>query len=223
MSKVNHHPDSAMLVDFSAGNLNTAPSICVSAHLHFCAKCRSELLRLDQVGSKLMSEAEPIEVGDLLLDSVMAKIDQLPESAEDIVPSTSEMSDVHYPLLVNKLITASESTPTWRRMSASVDVAQFTTGQKEYEVALHKICSGGKTPRHDHGGREFTVVLKGSFSDEQAVYNEGDFLQREAGDVHQPMGAQNGECICLSALAAPIKLSNPFGFLMKPWLRINPM
>jgi len=212
-----------MLVDFSAGNLNTAPSICVSAHLHFCAKCRSELLRLDQVGSKLMSEAEPIEVGDLLLDSVMAKIDQLPESAEDIVPSTSEMSDVHYPLLVNKLITASESTPTWRRMSASVDVAQFTTGQKEYEVALHKICSGGKTPRHDHGGREFTVVLKGSFSDEQAVYNEGDFLQREAGDVHQPMGAQNGECICLSALAAPIKLSNPFGFLMKPWLRINPM
>lgn len=223
MSKVNHHPDSAMLVDFSAGNLNTAPSICVSAHLHFCAKCRSELLRLDQVGSKLMSEAEPIEVGDLLLDSVMAKIDQLPESAADIVPSTSEMSDVHYPLLVNKLITASESTPTWRRMSASVDVAQFTTGQKEYEVALHKICSGGKTPRHDHGGREFTVVLKGSFSDEQAVYNEGDFLQREAGDVHQPMGAQNGECICLSALAAPIKLSNPFGFLMKPWLRINPM
>jgi len=223
MSKVNHHPESAMLVDFSAGNLNTAPSICVSAHLHFCAKCRSELLRLDQVGSKLMSEAEPIEVGDLLLDSVMAKIDQLPESAEDIVPSTSEMSDVHYPLLVNKLITASESTPTWRRMSASVDVAQFTTGQKEYEVALHKICSGGKTPRHDHGGREFTVVLKGSFSDEQAVYNEGDFLQREAGDVHQPMGAQNGECICLSALAAPIKLSNPFGFLMKPWLRINPM
>jgi len=170
-----------------------------------------------------MSEAKPIEVGDLLLDSVMAKIDQLPESAEDIVPSTSEMSDVHYPLLVNKLITASESTPTWRRMSASVDVAQFTTGQKEYEVALHKICSGGKTPRHDHGGREFTVVLKGSFSDEQAVYNEGDFLQREAGDVHQPMGAQNGECICLSALAAPIKLSNPFGFLMKPWLRINPM
>jgi len=223
MSKVNHHPGSAMLVDFSAGNLETAPSICVSAHLHFCAKCRNELLRLDQVGSKLMSEAEPIEVGEHLLDSVMAKIDQLPERDANIVPSTSKMSDVRYPHLVNKLINGSQSSPTWRRMSSSVDVAQFATGQKEYEVALHKICSGGKTPRHDHGGREFTVVLKGSFSDEQAVYNEGDFLQREAGDVHQPIGAQNGDCICLSALAAPIKLSNPFGFLMKPWLRINPM
>jgi putative transcriptional regulator len=70
---------------------------------------------------------------------------------------------------------------------------------------------------------EYTVVLKGSFSDERAVYREGDFLLRQPGDVHQPMGAQNGECICLSALAAPINLSNPLGFLMKPWLRINPM
>jgi len=223
MSKVNHHPGSEMLVDFSAGNLETAPSICVSAHLYFCAKCRNELLRLDQVGSKLMSEAEPIEVKENLLDSVMAKIDRLPETDANVVRSTSEISDVRYPPLVNKLINGSESTLTWRRMSSSVDVAQLTTGQKKYEVALHKICSGGKAPRHDHSGHEFTVVLKGSFSDEQAVYHEGDFLQCEAGDIHQPMGAQNGECICLSALAGPIKLSNSFGFLMKSWLRINPM
>ena len=102
-------------------------------------------------------------------------------------------------------------------------MARFETGQDEFEVALHKICAGGKTPKHDHQGLEYTVVLKGSFSDENAVYREGDFLIREPGDVHQPMGAQNGECICLSALSAPIKLTNPLGFLMKPWLRINPM
>ena len=108
-------------------------------------------------------------------------------------------------------------------MSGSVDVARFKTGQSDYEVALHRICAGGKTPKHDHQGTEFTVVLKGSFSDERAVYNEGDFLVRHPGDVHQPMGAQNGECICLSALDAPIKFTNPLGFLMKPLLRINPM
>ena len=111
---------------------------------------------------------------------------------------------------------------TWKRLTASVDVARFETGQSEFEVALHKICAGGKTPKHDHQGLEYTVVLKGSFSDENAVYREGDFLVREPGDVHQPMGAQNGECICLSALSAPIKLTNPFGFLMKPWLTHQP-
>ena len=219
MSSIKHHPSRAMLVDFSAGNLGTAESICVSAHLHFCDQCRNELMRLDQVASQLMTEAEPQTIDEDIFDSVMSKIDALPEAPTKV--ETEEKSD--FPHTVTKLINETESAPNWRRMSSSVDVARVQTGQNKFEVALHRICAGGKTPHHGHNGTEFTVVLKGSFSDEQAVYSEGDFLLRGPGDEHQPMGAQNGECICLSALAAPIKLSSPLGFLMKPWLRINPM
>ena len=219
MSSIKHHPSRAMLVDFSAGNLGTAESICVSAHLHFCDQCRNELMRLDQVASQLMTEAKPQTIDEDLFDSVMSKIDALPEAPTKV--EIEEKSD--FPHTVAKLINETESAPNWRRMSSSVDVARFQTGQNKFEVALHRICAGGKTPHHGHNGTEFTVVLKGSFSDEQAVYSEGDFLLRGPGDEHQPLGAQNGECICLSALAAPIKLSSPLGFLMKPWLRINPM
>ena len=219
MSSIKHHPSRTMLVDFSAGNLGTAESICVSAHLHFCDQCRNELMRLDQVASQLMTEAEPQTIDEDLFDSVMSKIDALPDAPTKV--ETEEKSD--FPHSVTKLINETESAPNWRRMSSSVDVARVQTGQNKFEVALHRICAGGKTPHHGHNGTEFTVVLKGSFSDEQAVYSEGDFLLRGPGDEHQPMGAQNGECICLSALAAPIKLSSPLGFLMKPWLRINPM
>ena len=219
MSSIKHHPSHSMLVDFSAGNLGTAESICVSAHLHFCDQCRNELMRLDQVASQLMTEAEPQTIDEDLFDSVMSKIDALPAAPMKV--EIEEHSD--FPHSVAKLIKETESAPNWRRMSPSVDVARVRTGQKKFEVALHRICAGGKTPHHGHNGTEFTVVLKGSFSDEQSVYSEGDFLLRGPGDEHQPMGAQNGECICLSALAAPIKLSSPLGFLMKPWLRINPM
>ena len=223
-TKLNHHPDNAMLVEFSAGTLDTAPSICVSAHLHFCVACRAELLSLNEIGDQLMAEAAPVTVDEAALDSafdaVMAAIDQ-PQRAEVVVKEQPVSSG--FPFSISKLIANAESTLTWKRLTSSVDIAQFKTGQKVFEVALHKICAGGKTPKHDHNGVEYTVVLKGSFSDERAVYKEGDFLMRQPGDVHQPMGAQNGECICLSALAAPIKLSNPLGFLMKPWLRINPM
>ena len=167
-----------------------------------------------------MAEATPESVDDSVLDSVMAAIDQdQPAKA----PKAEQPISSIFPFPVSKLISDSATTLTWKRLTASVDIARLKTGQKAYEVALHKICAGGKTPKHDHNGLEYTVVLKGSFSDERAVYREGDFLRRHPGDVHQPMGAQNGECICLSALAAPIKLSNPLGFLMKPWLRINPM
>lgn len=219
-TKLQYHPDNAMLVEFSAGTLATAPSICVSAHLHFCEQCRTELLSLNEVGAQLMVEAAPTPVDDSVLDSVMAAIDD-PQPVK--VVAKEQPTNSNFPFSVNKLVAGAETTLTWRRLSASVDIAQFKTGQKAFEVALHKIGAGGKTPKHDHNGLEYTVVLKGSFSDERAVYREGDFLLRQPGDVHQPMGAQNGECICLSALAAPIKLSNPLGFLMKPWLRINPM
>lgn len=219
-TKLNYHPDRAMLVEFAAGTLETAASICVSAHLHFCEQCRSELLSLNEVGAQLMAEATPEPVDDSVLDSVMAAIDSdQPAKALKTEPPVSTI----FPFSVSKLISGSAKTLTWKRLSASVDIARFKTGQKVFEVALHKICAGGKTPKHDHNGLEYTVVLKGSFSDERAVYREGDFLLRQPGDVHQPMGAQNGECICLSALAAPIKLSNPLGFLMRPWLRISPM
>ena len=219
MNNMTHfHPDEIMLLEFSAGTLATAPSICVSAHLHFCSQCRAQLLRLDQVGSHLLSEAEPLEVEDDVFDAVMAKLDSPAESQPEASKSRRD-----YPFSVGKLINYNLVSQTWKRLSGSVDVARFETGQNDFEVALHKICAGGKTPKHDHQGLEYTVVLKGSFSDESAVYREGDFLVRQPGDVHQPMGAQNGECICLSALSAPIKLTNPLGFLMKPWLRINPM
>ena len=219
MNNMTHfHPDEIMLLEFSAGTLATAPSICVSAHLHFCSQCRAQLLRLDQVGSHLLSEAEPLELEDDVFDTVMAKLDSPAESRSEANNSRRD-----YPFSVSKLIKNNLVSQTWKRLSGSVDVARFETGQNDFEVALHKICAGGKTPKHDHQGLEYTVVLKGSFSDESAVYREGDFLVRQPGDVHQPMGAQNGECICLSALSAPIKLTNPLGFLMKPWLRINPM
>tara|TARA_B110000093_G_scaffold37659_1_gene39523 strand:- start:851 stop:1516 length:666 start_codon:yes stop_codon:yes gene_type:complete len=219
-NSISFHPDRALLVEFSAGNLAVAPSICVSAHLHFCRKCRDEMLRLDQVGSEIMDTIEPTPIDDGLLDAVMAKIDN-PALAPSEKASRKNIEG--FPSSISILMKDVESALTWRRLSASLEISQFQTGQSDFEVALHKIEAGGKAPKHDHEGSEYTVVLKGSFSDENAVYREGDFLFRQPGDVHQPMGAQNGECICLSALSAPIKLSHPLGFLMKPWLRINPM
>ena len=217
---ISFHPESALLIEFSAGNLAVAPSICVSAHLHFCRKCRDEMLRLDQVGSEIMDSMEPAPIGDGLLDAVMAKIDNPPLVATE---KTRRKNISGFPSSISLLMKDVQSALTWRRLSSSLEISQFQTGQTDFEVALHKIGAGGKAPKHDHEGSEYTVVLKGSFSDETAVYREGDFLFRQPGDVHQPMGAQNGECICLSALSAPIKLPHPFGFLMKPWLRINPM
>lgn len=221
MTKVlNHHPSREMLVEFSAGTLDTATSICVSAHLHFCKCCRDEVSRLDEVGSQLMAISSPGTIDDGLFDKVMAKIDQ-PLSTPEPAPMLKQGIS-GFPAHVNKLINNATKTPVWKKLSKSMEEAKLLTGQSKFEVALHKICAGGVTPKHDHRGLEYTVVLKGSFSDEKSVYSEGDFIVREPGDVHQPMGAKNGECICLSAQEAPIRLTSFLGYLLNPWLRIKP-
>lgn len=221
MTKVlNHHPSREMLVEFSAGTLDTATSICVSAHLHFCKCCRDEVARLDEVGSQLMAISSPGTIDDGLFDKVMAKIDQ-PLSTPEPAPMLKQGIS-GFPAHVNKLINNATKTPVWKKLSKSMEEAKLFTGQSKFEVALHKICAGGVTPKHDHRGLEYTVVLKGSFSDEKSVYTEGDFIVREPGDVHQPMGAKNGECICLSAQEAPIRLTSFLGYLLNPWLRIKP-
>ena len=109
----------------------------------------------------------------------------------------------------------------WRSLSPSLKVAPIGIGEKVHELALHRIKVGGKVPEHNHKGSEITVVLKGSFSDEDGVYQEGDFIVREAGDVHQPIAAKNEECICLSVLAAPIKLTG-IKRLLNPLLTFSP-
>ena len=120
MSTPKHHPDPAMLVEFSAGTLGTAQSICVAAHLHFCEQCRNEVLRLDQIGSQLLSRSEPESVDPKLFESVMSKIDELPES-EGI---KFQKEELRFPLPVSKLFDKAEVVPKWKKMSSSVDVAQ---------------------------------------------------------------------------------------------------
>jgi putative transcriptional regulator len=211
-------PDTEMLVEFSAGALGAAESICVSAHLHFCSKCRETLLQLDQLGSKLLADSEAEKSEANSFDEVMEKIESLGDPEKEDVP----LHEVHFAPVVDRLMKFNPKSLKWKRLSSSVDTARLETGQDKFEVSLHKICAGGKAPVHDHQGLEYTVVLKGSFSDERSVYREGDFILREPGQPHQPIGAQNGECICLSAQSAPIKLKGPFGFIMNRWLQIHP-
>jgi len=222
MSDKQHCPSAEVLVEFSAGTLETAPSICVSAHLHYCKNCRTELMKLNEIGSQLMIQSDPANLDNTesLLATVIDKIDELPELSAS---KAQRKADGELPHAVEKMIDAAPKPPVWRRLTKSLDVKRLISGQNRFEVALHKIHAGGKTPQHDHHGTEYTVVLKGSFSDEASVYREGDFIVRQPGDIHQPMGAKNGECICLSALEAPIRLTSRLGFLLKPWLRINPM
>lgn len=238
---IKHHPDENTLSEYCAGSIDWAVGIAVAAHLHHCPKCRTQVQNMSQVGGALLREAKAEKPSEALFAQTLAKVRALSE-AEDreklehtqkCETTARALSDTQsletltrdpllrdLPPVVEKL--AVRNRLSWKKVSPSLKLAKLKTGQDLYEVAFHRICAGGKVVEHDHRGIEMTMVLKGSFSDEDGVYSEGDFIVRQIGDVHKPIAAQNQDCLCLTVSEAPVAVTGLLGKVINPFLSINP-
>ncbi|MFT7688148.1 MAG: putative transcriptional regulator [Candidatus Azotimanducaceae bacterium] len=223
------HPETDLLVDYSAGSLSPALCVSVTAHLHFCAKCRAQQDKLLDIGGDLLHKIEPADMPETALASAMSRILDFDDSDvngdTDLLTSPLSQGDevisedvAKLPSFLNNLV----PNPQFNKLTRSLEVAKIAVGEDKYELALHKIRAGGHTPKHDHKGLEVTVVLYGSFSDQDGVYNEGDFIVRQPGDVHSPLASLDDECICLSVVEAPIRLVGPLLRMINPFLRFSP-
>ena len=240
---IRHHPDSNILLEYTAGSLPWAMSLAVSAHLQLCPQCRQQHQQLDSVGGTLLDDCAPEAVESDVLTRLMGRIEQSEQPAEtervetearqparQARPSVNASNSVNsnrdpaladLPRVVQKLISKNQPL-RWRRVSPALTMSRLNSGQNRYEVAFHRICKGGKVAEHDHRGREITLVLHGSFSDADGIYTPGDFLLREPGEVHRPTATQDQECLCLSVVEAPVSVTGFLGWLVNPFLSFRP-
>jgi putative transcriptional regulator len=222
MSEVRLHPDTNLLVEYSSGSLSPALAVSVSTHLYYCTRCQAQVLTLNEIGGKFLNDVAPEQVSGDCLSSVMSRLEVVGgDDREEIkVTLATELLASPLPPLVSKLLPVGGV--KWRRLSPSLKVARLPVGEQRFELALHHIKAGGKAPTHDHSGQEITVVLQGSFSDDEGVYHEGDFIIREPGHVHTPVATANCSCVCLSVLEAPIQMVGTFKRLLNPFLSFEP-
>lgn len=228
---IKHHPDHNMLVEYCAGTLDWALCLGVSTHLHFCNECRSAAANLNSLGGSLLSQCGQEAVGQEVFAGLMSKIQEQQSMADLVVTPNAEQAPhpsitndrmlAQLPKVVRKLLPKGKAL-RWQSVGSSLKMARLAAGQDKYEVAFHRICSGGKVAEHDHGGLEVTVVLKGSFSDGDGIYTPGDFLVRQPGEVHRPTAAQNEDCLCFSICEAPVRLTGFLGRLINPFLSVKP-
>jgi len=237
---VNFHPSDNELIEFSAGNTDWALSICISSHIERCPTCARKLRSFNKIGGATLSKCTHAPLSNDCFSNVLNKIKQ--NETEDHLqkgntsPLAPTLSSVEkpkdqskysghmlddLPRVIQKLMPVNKRLH-WKRIAPALHEAQITTGQDKYEVCFHKIKRGGKIAEHDHGGKEVTLVLRGSFSDEYGTYQAGDYLVREAGQTHRPLAAQNQDCLCLSVIEAPVKLTGLTGKLINPFLSFKP-
>jgi putative transcriptional regulator len=234
---IQHHPTDNILVEFAAGTLDTAQAVAVNAHLHFCTKCQQNIKKMEQTGGAMLDSLDPEALAEESFDKLLSAIeaivpmdlptnqhtnDTLINSKTDLKITEAAKIAREYgrlPSVVAKMM--SQKTLKWRYVNSSLQTSHLIAGQNIHQVSLQKISAGGIVPEHDHSGTEMTVVLKGSFSDVDGIYQAGDFILKEPGQIHQPISARNEDCLCLSVESAPVKLTGFFGRMINPFIKHN--
>ncbi|MFA0810221.1 ChrR family anti-sigma-E factor [Microbulbifer epialgicus] len=226
---IRHHPDKNLLLEYASGSLARGPSLVMAAHVQMCPDCRSQYHTLNSLGGALLSQspAQPLQAN--AFECLMTRIDQIPDKNGRQVKSDSDASQAtkkdpafdNLPRVLCKLL-AKNPAHSWKNVSRALQVCRVRTGQGDYEVSFHRLRSGAKLPEHDHRGQEFAVVLNGSFSDHYGIYGAGDFVFRGPGQIHRPIATQDKDCLCFSAVAAPVAITGISGLLLNPLIPFRP-
>lgn len=211
-----HHPDTLTLMEFSAGNLSEPHALCIRLHLDQCSHCRSRVDTLDSLGAVMMESQPQVGVSSDMFDAILSRIDSEPDMTETYISTQAKRMSPLQKLLGDDL----NSLP-WKRQLGDVsvlDISERFPGQSE-QVVLQKLAAGGKAPAHTHRGSETTIVLQGAFSDQKGVFNQWDFVVLNQEDEHKPVAVGCEDCITLSVLSAPVKLTGTFTRLLNPFIR----
>ncbi|MHA7881076.1 MAG: ChrR family anti-sigma-E factor [Saccharospirillum sp.] len=212
------HPQTEQLVEFAAGTCHTGISVAISVHLHYCSQCRKRLSELESASAVLFEQQAPALVSDSLFESVLADIQQGQETGAE-APIAKPVTRSRYPKALMALIPSSLDDLEWRSPMKNLKVTHLMTDESGLIIGLHHMKAGGRVPNHQHRGDEISVVLEGGFSDELGSYGPGDYIFRTEDDVHSPQADAHEDCLMLSVVSAPVKLTGALGWLINPFIK----
>jgi putative transcriptional regulator len=194
---VRHHPEEGLLLAYAAGGLDGALSLIVATHLSFCPRCRRLVARQEEIGGALLEDLPPAPMAEDALDRVLAQLDapaptQLAQPSNDNTPGP-----------LRAALGQDLSQLRWQAMGPNLGyVTLYQEGP--VVVRLLKGTPGAAVGPHTHRGTEYTLVLRGGYTDVTGTYGPGDF-QVASGDIHHnPVADPEEDCINLSVTTGPL-------------------
>jgi putative transcriptional regulator len=213
------HPSDETLMRHAAGRLSPALSLTVAVHLESCAACRENVRLFEAAGGALLADLKPAKISDSSLERLFARID-----SGEVAPAPRPRPAP--PTLSNGFVLpaamAGCDIGPWRSVAPGLGWARVRLpGAPKERAVLLKIAAGKAAPMHDHRGLELTQVLYGRFSDGRGTYGPGDLVEADVDTRdHQPLVTEDGECLCLAALEAPLRIHSLIGRLFQPLMGI---
>ena len=191
-----------LIFDYSSGSLGEAKSLFVSMYLF-----------LNSVAAKKASIFDNI-LADSLADLDEVALKKL--NYKDCIKTTSKKD------ISDKI--SNEYNPI-TNLVGSLDNLKWKSvykGFKEFNLPVNdddtikiiKMNSGTSVPLHSHNGKEYILVIEGSFYDEYGEYKKGDMQINDQKIKHHPTACEGGGCVCLSITESDIIFFGKFASIL---------
>jgi putative transcriptional regulator len=212
---IRHHPEPTQLLDYAAGSQVEPIALVIASHLVYCAECRAEVQRLEALGGAMMHALAPAAVADDALERTLARIVQ-PATAPEPRPALDAETLRIVPPPLRPYLGRSLSELAWRRRTWSLEEARLDCSVPGYLASLVRLPAKSSFPGHSHLGREYTLVLSGSYADHDGHYRVGDLEYADTAFEHR-LHTDDG-CICLVVLDAGVQFKGLFGAMVNRFL-----
>lgn len=209
-----------LMTDHMAGALPPPLMLFADSLIEINGDARRTHQSLMAAGGTLIDDIVPAHLAPDMLDRLLDKLDDMPADTEISAQQEETGSDRDLPAALRASLPGPVASLKWKRIGGGVREYPLAAGVPGYKISLLDIPPGQTIPVHTHRGREYTLVLRGSYTDTYGDMNTGDFICTTEADTHNPVADTTTGCLCLAVLDAPLKFKGPFGWLINPFLKV---
>jgi putative transcriptional regulator len=186
-----------LIFGYSSGNLGEAKSLFTSMYLYLNSVAAKKASIFDNMLAQNFSELKDIGLKKLKYTDCIKNGDlKKQNSILPINPLSRIIGDLN-----------------------NIDWKTVYKGFKEFKIPLKdndslkliKMDPGTSVPLHSHSGKEYILVLDGSFCDEYGEYNKGDMQINDQQIKHNPTACNSSGCVCLSITENDVVFFGKFG------------
>ncbi|MDC0342860.1 cupin domain-containing protein [Alphaproteobacteria bacterium] len=189
-----------LIFGYSSGNLGEAKSLFTSMYLYLNSSAAKKASVFNNILGNNLSALEGVNLKKLnYLDCIKGletkKI--IENNSKD--PLTNLIGDI---ININ-----------WKSVYKGFKEFSIPVNDKD-SVKLIKMDPGTSVPLHSHNGKEYILVIDGSFCDEYGNYNKGDMQINDQQIKHNPTACENEGCVCLSITENDVVFFGKFGSVL---------
>lgn len=210
---VQHHPDIATLMGFSAGTLDMPYATVIATHLAMSEGGRETLWHMETIGGALLAAEPEADLSHGALDRLLGA---LGDETIDVVPH-DQRDDNKLPLPLQRFLPGGLDSVHWKWTGPGVATADLAWGEDgKSRLMLLRVAGGRRVPEHGHGGHELTLILQGAYRDRFGLFAVGDIADHDEDVEHQPIAEPGEDCICLVAVDARLTFRGRLMRVLQP-------